>query len=110
MTQSFKSQVDRYFRALENPGPSNNPKKTLERPLDRLKSTDSVTFAWSPKSTHLDKACMVIVFRIARGSVVIEDVKAKCLDRVDLLEVFMKSLHTFAARQGLGVRVVKSRD
>ena len=97
-TASFKAQVDRYFRELQKPGL-----------LDRLKSTDKVTFAWSPKSTHLDKACMVITFRIARGSVVIEDVKAKCLDRVDLLEVFMKSLHAFAARQGLGVRVVKSR-
>lgn len=108
MTQSFKAQVDRYFRELEKPGPSNNPKKTLERPLDRLKSTDSVTFAWSPKSTHLDKACMIITFRIARGSVVVEDVKAKCLDRVDLLEVFMKSLNAFAARQGLGVKIQAS--
>jgi hypothetical protein len=101
MTASFKAQVDRYFRELEKPGL-----------LDRLKSTDRVTFAWSPKSTHLDKACMVIVFRITTGKypcVVIEDVKAKCLDRVDLLEVFMKSLNAFAARRGLGVKVVKSR-
>ena len=108
MSTTFKAQVDRNFRALEKPGPSNNPQKTLERPLDRLKSTDSVTFAWSPKSTHLDKACMIITFRIARGSVVIEDVKAKCLDRMDLLEVFMKSLNAFAARQGLGVKIQAS--
>jgi hypothetical protein len=107
MTPSFKVQVDRYFRELEKPGPRGNPLC----PLDRLRSTDRVTFAWSPSSTHLDKACMIIVFRITSGKypcVVIEDVKAKCLDRMDLLEVFMKSLKDFAARRGLGVKVVKS--